>query len=512
MKVKNILGTTLIVSCIAIVAKVIGFGREAIIAATFGATAATDAYFLAQSMPAMVFPAVCSSISTAFLVIYVDKRIKSGEEFATRFASEALVATLFVALVLSIIGFAIMPLVVPIFAPGFNESTSRLTILLSRITMGSFIFTMLQYMLTSILNARRFFYGPQVAGVLCSIFIITVTLLFGKNQTVEFLTWIVVGGLIIQICFLLLMTVAKAGFTFKIGPIANNEIWGMLRLAVPILLGNSVVQANTIVDKVLASGLTIGAVSALSYSNSLNSIVTSVFIVSLSTVLYPALVESASKEDNSSFANNLMQNLQMLFIIIAPISLITAIYSSDVVTIVFQRGSFQSTATDLTSNALTYYALGYAFIGIREIVIRGFYAIGDSKTPMYNGVLSVGLNIILSVILVSFMGIGGIALASTIAAVISACAIIVSMTKKMPHISMRMILPTFLKVMMAASVTFIFLHQFSGSTTVTVPLIRFVSGTVAGFVVYGIILALLDWRRAQYLIKMCISRVGHFNS
>lgn len=506
MKKNNVIATTLIVACITIIAKFIGFGREAIIAAYYGATKATDAYFLARNMPALLFPAVCSSISTAFLSVYVTKSSQQGIQEGDFFASKALNITLIISFLLSIVAFIVAPIITPIFAPGFDIWTLRLAIRLTRITMAAFSITMLQYMLTAILNSKKFFYRAQIAGVLNNLFIISMTLLFGKNQSVDFLTWIVVGGLFIQVVTLLSFTKKRFNYRFDT-KIIDSDIKKMLKLSIPILLGNSVVQLSTIVDKILASKLMEGAVSSLSYTNSLNSVVTSVFIVSLSTVLYPTLTENASNKDEVGFSKNLLQNLLLLVMIIVPISMIATIFSSDIIKIVYMRGEFDQTATQLTTDALTYYAIGYVFIAVREIIIRGFYAVGDSKTPMVNGFISVGLNIVFSIALSTLMGIKGIALGTSIAAGTSAVILLKSINYKMNYIKFSNVLPTIKKILIASFLTFVLLLIISKYLTNEMAYLRFGLATMLGLPFYLLVLLLLKCDELQKLKILLLKKI-----
>ena len=151
LKKNNIITATIIVSIIAILGKFLGYAREAIIAAYYGANALTDAFFFAQGMPAMIFPAVCSSLSTAFISLYVSKTYQEGKTEGDRFASRALLASLTIAILLSCVALFILPIIVPIFAPGFKGTTLSLAINLSRIVMGSFALIMAHYMLTAVL-------------------------------------------------------------------------------------------------------------------------------------------------------------------------------------------------------------------------------------------------------------------------------------------------------------------------------------------------------------------------
>lgn len=509
MTTKNLIKTTILVAGISIFGKLIGFVREAIIATYFGADNLTDAYFLARNMPALLFPAVCNSISTAFLSVYVNIKTKSGESEGNIFASKSLIVTLGLSAILSILAFVISPYIVPIFAPGFDVETTKLAIILTRITMAAFTLTMGQYMLTAILNSKKFFYGAQVSGVLNSVFIIVFILMMGKDGTVNLLTWATVGGLFVQVIMLLIFTKMRFSFSLDNWDLATTDIKQMLRLSGPILLGNSVVQLSQIVDKVLASGLIVGAVSALSYTNSLSSIVTSVFIVSLSTVLYPTLTENASNYDYDSFSKNLMQNMILLVIVIVPISIISYLYSNDIISIVYSRGKFDNTANNLTSVALSYYSLGFVFIAIREVINRGFYAVGDSKIPMKNGVISVSLNIVLSIILTKYMGIGGIALGSSIAAGVSSIILIYHIQRKINQIKLCDYTTTLKKIIISTFVTLIIAILISAVLRDLSSITRFVFSTIISFGVYVGSLYLLKCKEVLFVLKVIKKKIRH---
>lgn len=499
MNFKNLIKTSIVVSVIAIFAKIVGFLREAIIASYFGATSATDAFFIAQNMPGMIFPAVCTSLSTAFVSIYVSLKVRNGEYSANKFASSSFLSSLVLAIVLSIIALIIMPQIVQLIAPGFDESTTELTIKLSRITMVSFVLIMAQYMLTALLNSNKLFYFAQISGLIYSITIIFILLILGEGQTVEMLTWTVIIALVIQVFFLYIFVKKKIKISF-LSLNFDENIKKVFYLSLPILLGNSIVQINLIVDRFLASGLESGAVSALSYTNSINSIVTAIFIVSLTTVLYPSLTEAVANKNFVDFSNALIRNMNLLIILLVPISILFSYNAIEFVTLIYERGNFDSNASLLTSNALFYYALGYVFLALKEIMNRGFYALGDSKTPMYNSLVAVGMNIAASVILVKILGIGGIALGTTISGFISAVFLLVSLKRKFSFISFKPMRSVLYKVVISALITIvtlltIFNKSFSGNLFISVAL----SSTLI-FAVYFLSLYLL---RCQEVLSLC---------
>lgn len=502
----KLIKAAILVSIMTIISKPLGFIREAIIAAYYGATSQTDAFFLAQNMPALLFPAVCMSLSTAFLTMYVSKSIKDGEQEGNEFAYSAILFNIVISSVLSLFAFIFSPIIVKLFAPGFDRETLLLATKLTRIVMSSFMLLMLKYMLSSILNSKEFYIGDQIAGILYNATIIGITILAGNQFGVYGLTWTFIFGYIVQDIVLIYLTGKRFSFKLPKKIITNDTKW-MFKIAFPILIGNSVVQLNGIVDKVLASGLESGTVSALSYSTTLNSFVISIIITSLSTVLYPTMTNYIARDNKEKLIESITKSIIMLIIILTPISIITAIYAGDVVRIAYGRGSFGEEAVVLTSSALMFYGLSYMFTGIKEVTTKVFYAYKDTKTPMINSIISVGLNIIFSIILSRFMGVAGIALGTTLATVIATFIFLRSIKRKIPELSFGDFKNTFYKIIISSGVTTISVILFKFISRDLSSLIRFVLVTAIGFTIYIGILYILKCNELQLIIQFVKQRI-----
>lgn len=499
----GLLKVTFIVSIIAIMCKLLGFVREAIIASYYGANSATDAFFFSQSMPGMLFPAVCNSFSTAFISIYVTKYVQDDVNDSDMFASKSLITAIGISIFLSILAVIFAPHIVPIFAPGFMGNTLSSAIHLTRLTMSSFVLSMIQYMLSAILNSRKLFYFSQISGLMSNVFIIIVTIILGRNQSIDMLTITVIGGNIIRVILLIYYCKKSEVMLTLIANPFDIEVKRVIMLALPILLGNSIVQVNNIVDKALASNLTEGAISALSYSGALNNMVISIFITSLSTVLYPTLTEYISIGNIELYSKSLINSILTLTMILLPISIITIIFSQEIVSLVFKRGNFNEIATSLTSTALTYYAIMYVFYAIREVIIRGFYAIKDTKTPMINGVLGVLINIIFSLLFVEYIGIAGIALGTSISSIVTAILLILSARRKLINIKLYVIFSPLIKFIIASAIMIISMTTFTNLVYITNMCIRLSLVTIIGFISYLGTLILLKYDQLLLLLKRC---------
>jgi len=483
----SIIKVTILITIITILSKFVGFVREALIALYFGANAQTDAYFLAQNMPSLVFPSVCTAISIAFITTYTGKLTCETEETADNYSVSVIFSMLFLSGILASLGYFAAPLLVRIFAPGFARGTLELAIRLTRITMPTFVLIMTQYILTAVLNAKKYFIGSQLAGLALNITIIVITIIIGSTYGVFGLTVTVVVGNLVQITVLLLCVKNHIKIKCPRNVIANTI--DLLSLAVPIFLGICVIQINHIADKIIASGLIQGSLSALSYSNVLNQFVVSIIIVGLTTVLYPFIAEKIAINETDTLVLHISNALNTLIIVLTPITIITIIYSYDIVTIVFGRGEFDQMAVGLTSEALLFYSIGYLSIGIREVLIRVFYAYKDTKTPMINSFLSVFLNITLSIVLSRYMGVSGIALGTSIATILAGGMFAFEVKRKLPNIPMQRIKKVCSKVLISCGgmILIILLMKVLNISV----LLRFSLAAIVGMGIYALSLYLL---------------------
>lgn len=479
----HLVKTTIGVSLIVILGKLLGFGRETLIAAYYGATAETDAFFFAQSMPAMIFPAVCNSLSTAFLSLYVKRTTEMGEENGERYASRMLLSTSLLGIVLSGIGVLLVPLLVPLMAPGFSDEQLMLAIYLSQLNMGAFILGIPQYMLSAILNAKHLFIGSQVASLFYNATIIFLTLILGRGQNMVILTLVVILGLGMQLGVLVLCCIGHFRPSFQLFGY-RKDIFQLLRMALPILLGNSVIQINTIVDKALSSTLPDGSLSALSYGNTLSFFVTSVFITSLSTVLYPTLTTDAAKGDLKQYGKTLLNSLHGLTLILIPISCISLLDAEDIVDTVYAHGSFDQTAVAYTSVVLACYAPMFLFSGIREVLTRGFFAMQDTKTPMRNSAIGVCCNILFSLLFVRWLGLAGIALGTTLSALTTAVLLLSDAKKQLPSFPLFSYFQKLLHSLTAGAIMVFALLLFHRVVFIPYAIARFIADTLVGFSVY----------------------------
>ena len=159
---------------------------------------------------------------------------------------------------------------------------------------------------------------------------------------------------------------------------------------------------NIIVDRILASNLQEGSISAISYAERLIGLGISIFAMSIAVVNYPKFSKSSAAKDYEDLKKQFRRSILHIFLILLPFLTGILLLGRELVTIIFGRGAFDDRAIHLTTYALTFYALGIIPFSLREILVRIFFSLKNTITPMANSILAAGINVILDLISVSY--------------------------------------------------------------------------------------------------------------
>ena len=203
----------------------------------------------------------------------------------------------------------------------------------------------------------------------------------------------------------------------------------LFRSAFPIILGSSVAQMNVLVDRTLASQIVEGGISALNYGNNINLIALGIIVASISSVLFPRISKMAVENNIKEMKKYLSETITTINILVLPITVGYMIFAEPIVQLLFGRGEFSSQAVSLTSSALFFYSIGLVAKSQRDILSNVFYSLQDTKTPMLNASIALIINIVLNIVLSKYLGISGLALASSISLIFCSFLLFVSLRK-----------------------------------------------------------------------------------
>jgi len=251
-----------------------------------------------------------------------------------------------------------------------------------------------------------------------------------------------VGGILqlsLQIPFLI-----KKGFYFWEKTKAfHHGLKKIGLLILPTILGAAVYQVNIIVGRVLASLLLEGSVSYLYYADRLIQFPLGVFAIATATAVLPTLARQSSFKDKDGLIDTFTYSLNLVFFIAVPSMIGLIILREPIVALLFERGAFDTQATQKTAIALMYYGFGlWAFSGVR-IVVSTFYALQDTTTPVKVAAVAILSNIILGVLLMRRLDHGGLALAASLASILNLSLLLHALKRKLEFKGWRnIILPT----------------------------------------------------------------------
>jgi putative peptidoglycan lipid II flippase len=441
--------TALLVMVITILSKILGFGREIVLSYVYGASAITDAYLISQTIPYVVFSFIGAGIATGFIPLYNRIFKEQGRLEANKYTNNLSNALLLLVSIIVAFVFLFTQPIVKIFASGFSRETLELAIKFTRISIVGIYFVANINIFASFLQIHKNYIIPALLGFPMNLVIIAS--LFISTKTNIYV--IAIGSVLATASQLLLLIpfVRKSGYRYQ--PVLNLKdeyIKTMVIIALPVIAGQSVNQINVLVDRTLASGIAVGGISALNYANRLNGFVQGLFVASISTVLYPMISKMAAEDNMNGLKASISEAISVINLLVIPATIGAMIFSKEIVTLLFGRGAFTPEAIDMTGGALFYYSIGMIAFGLRDILSRAFYALQDTKTPMINATIAVVINIILNIVLSKYLGIGGLALATSIAAIVGTLLLFITLRRKIGGFGLKEITKSFIKICIAS--------------------------------------------------------------
>ncbi|MGL6107386.1 murein biosynthesis integral membrane protein MurJ [Romboutsia sp.] len=434
---------------VTMLSKVLGFSRELALTYVYGATGPADAYITAVSIPTILFASVATALATTFIPIFYEVDKIDGRERSIKFTNNVFNILVILSTMIAIIGFIFAEPLVKVFAMNFSGEKLILAVSFTRIMIFGLIFIALSYIMTAYLQISGNFTIPGMIGFPYNIFIIG-GIILSANGNINIMA---IGTLIAmssQFLFQLPFAIKNGYRYIPYINIKDQYIKKMLGLIIPVFIGVGVNQINSIVDRSLASTLGDGFITILNSANRLNGFVVGIFIVTIASVIYPALSKLSNDDDKEKFVTSVAQSVNTVVLLIIPISAGAIVLAEPVVRIVFERGAFDVEATKMTAIALACYSIGMIAVGLREILNKVFYSLQDTKTPMINGALAMGMNIVLNIILIKYLGHAGLALATSISALICIVLLFRSLKKKIGYFGQDKILNTMVKSLIAA--------------------------------------------------------------
>lgn len=432
---KRLLNSTLVVSSMTMLSRLMGFARDIVIAIYFGAAAGADAFFIAFKIPNLMRRLFAEgAFSQAFVPILAEyQQQKSPQEVKAMVANIAgsLAGILAVITLLAIL---CAPLVIMLFAPGFATDSVRYELAtdMLRLTFPYLMLISLTAMAAAVLNTYGYFAIPAFTPVLLNVSLIACAVYMAPHlqNPIEALAWgvLIAGG--IQLCFLLPFLQRIDLLPWPRFALQEAIVKRLCKLMIPALFGVSVAQINILIDMVFASFLPVGSISWLYFSDRLTSFPLGVFAVAIATVIMPQLSRDYSAASHQQFSENLDWALRMVLLVAVPATLGLLLLAGPVLATLLAYGKFTDYDVYMTQQSLMALAVGVPAFMLIKVMASGFYAQQNIKTPVKIGIAAMLCNTLLNFALIGPLQHGGLALATSLAAIINVSLLYYSLRKK----------------------------------------------------------------------------------
>jgi putative peptidoglycan lipid II flippase len=403
--------------------RVLGFVRDALVAAVLGTGPAADAYLAAFRFPNLFRRLFAEgAFNTAFIPLFSKSLEQDGREAAREWAARIMSWLVVVVTMVTILAEIFMPWVLAPFVPGFLDDPAKydLTVLLTRICFPYLMCMSLMAAYAAILNALGFFKAAAFAPILLNVVMIAfiVPLLLTASTDVETAIWIAIGSLAGGIAQLILVYVAvrRAGFVPKLSlPRWDGEVKRFWLLALPAVLAGGITQVNIFVGTIIASAAD-SAIAYLYYADRLYQLPLGIIGIAVGTVLLPELARhlKGGRDAEADASQNSALLISMLLSLPAATALIAL--AAPIVSVLFERGAFTGADTVQTAQTLIWFAAGLPAYVLIRVLQPGFFAREDTRTPTIFAGISVVVNIGLSLLLFPALAHVGIAIATSVSA------------------------------------------------------------------------------------------------
>lgn len=505
-----------IIGAATLTSRLLGLVRDQVLAYLFGAGNAMDAFNVAYRIPNLMRDLFAEgAMSAAFVPTFTRRLTLHGKESAWQVGNQLVNALLVVTGTLVVLGMLFAEPLTHLLAGNYAEVPGKLelTVFLTRIMLPFLTLVAVAAAVMGMLNSLDRFLAPALSPAMFNVGIIASSVLlvpvmprFGLEPITAIAIGAMVGGF--GQILLQLPSLYREGYRYRpeLNP-SDPGLRAILRLIGPGTVAGAAVQINLLVNTVLATGEGTGAVSWLSFAFRVMYLPIGIFGVSIATATLPEVSRHAAHKDLGRVTATVSGALRMMLILNIPALVGLIVLAAPIVALIFERGSFAPSDTASTAAALMFYAPGLLGYSAVRIAVPCFYALGNSVTPTLVSIMSVALNVVLNLILVRTMGFRGLALGTSIAALVNALVLLALLRHRLGGLDVGRILETGTKVTTAAVAMGFAVHTTHGWLLGVVPgtdlvsrLVQVLGSIGIGLVVLALgarLLRIAEWDRVR---------------
>jgi len=394
--------------------KALGLLKNIVLASRFGTSAEMDSYLVAFALVFLLIGWFKLPLRGGFVPLFSKKLEQEGEAGAWRAAGVFLSNFSVIVLAVTAAGVIAAPIVVRLVAPGFGDEAYETAVSLTRIMMVGVFFSTIGGLLTNIYHCYRNFSVPGLVLPAYNAVMVVAAYFLSLRMGIHGLAVGVIGGSVLQLAIQFpIVWRHREHARFRID-FRHPMFRGVLRLAVPLLIGMAGAKLDGVIDRVFASMLSEGSISALAYALRLTELPREIVVLAFSTILFPFFSRIAASGDLERLGERMMLSIRATFFVLLPVSVAMAMLGGPLVRILFQRGAFDEQSVWFTVSALLLYTPTIWALGITTIMSAAFMAMQDTKTPALVGLVRLAVKIGLVFLFIGRLDHAGVALATSV--------------------------------------------------------------------------------------------------
>ncbi|HEX3082029.1 MAG TPA: murein biosynthesis integral membrane protein MurJ [Candidatus Saccharimonadia bacterium] len=424
----------IIIAAAYMLSRLLGLLRSRLLVTHFGVGEHLSAYNAAFRLPELLFTLLVSgAFAVAFIPVLSEHLAKDQREEAWRVTSSLLNVLVLATLVGGIFIIIFADPLTTLITPGFNKSTHDLTVQLTRIMAV----TPMLFAISSILGCVQQAFGRFVvfslAGILYNAGIIVGILVFSKHFGIYGAAYGVVFGVVLQS---LLQWLGLVGLGFKWRPILSLKLKGVrqtLKLMLPRSIDQGIDQINYSIETVIGSTIGGAAIAQFSLANDLRNVPLALIGTSITTAVFPKLADRAAQGERAELVKTFVRTARLILFLAIPAAIFAVITRGYIVRLLLASGD------PTVASTLGWYSATIVFMSLFLLVSRVYYALQDTRTPLYLSLASIPLNILLSIILSRTHGVIGLAMAASVVTGLETIALLIILRWRKGSFGMRSI-------------------------------------------------------------------------
>ncbi len=427
--------------------RVLGLVREMVMVGYLGLGPEMGAFTVASKVPNLVRTLLAdTALSAAFIPVFSSLLEKERRQEAWQVAHTVTFLATVVLGIITALGMVFAPQVVRVVAPGFggDQTIIDLTVHVMRVMFPTVVIMGVAGVFMGILNSYDHFTLPALAPIVWNLVIIGVVVAFSAGYGFKALAWGVLLGTLVE----LLMQIpgvwkrryrGGGGSTLRL-VLRSPEVRRVGVLIGPVILSLGIINFNAFIDTVIATLISIPAPAVIERAFRLFQLPQGVFAIAIGTVLFPALSRHAAAKRLAEFREDLSLGMRQIFFVTLPFAVLFVVLAVPTIRLIYEHGKVTAEDTLQVASALTFFSVGMSFVSVNTLLNRAFYSIQKPWLPLVVGVINLGLNAGLDLLLYKPLGVGGITLSTSLVSTFNFFALVFLLRPRLGGVDGRRVL------------------------------------------------------------------------